>query len=92
MIDKGYLPHEWIIFYEKHLSRKDAFQKEQSLIKELRPIYNRKSGPKKKLSDEQIRQTKELRSRQLSYDKIAILIGCSRETVYRVITNKRGTY
>lgn len=86
------MPHEWVIFDSKNLSKKEAQKREQELIKELRPKFNRKAGPNKLLNGNQIKQVKKLRLDKLSYNKIGEIVGCSRSTVYRIITNKRGIY
>lgn len=92
LYNKGYLPHEWVSIEENLLTKEKAFDIERKLIKELNPIFNRKYGPVKILTDDQVNKIKKLHDQKYSYDKIGEIFNCSRSTVYRVIRKKRGTY
>lgn len=93
LLKQGWLPHEWVIFDSFWTTRREAFKREYQLIKELRPLFNRKYGPKKKLNNEEI---KEVRNLFLSGKYTKTLIGkkfnCSINTITRILTNKRGIY
>lgn len=93
IVDDGYLPHHWINFLGRDLTRADAFKLESQLIKKYNPAFNRKSGPKKLISEE---QAKEIRTayqdKSETYDTLAEKSNCSRTTIYRIIRNTRGIY
>ncbi len=92
LLCKGWLPHEWIIFDSFWDTRQEAFEREYQLIKELRPVFNRKYGPKKKLNDNDVKIVKDLFQKGWTRTAIGKHFNCSINTITRIVTNKRGIY
>lgn len=79
LLDKGYVPSDWVSIVGKALTLKEAEALEQKLIELYKPKYNKSKNPNynyyTKFTNE-IRQTfKGLREIGLSYTHIAFLCG-----------------
>jgi len=93
LLDKGYLPHEWIIFINRGLIKEEALHIEKQLISSLKPLYNKSHGILNLLFDQTgVDRIKNLREQGLSYQKIAIEVGCSTMVAYRILNNKSPRY
>ena len=90
---KGRLPCDWVTVVERGLSKGEALELEELLIKETAPKLNQLHNP-----DYDARQIKldlavikQLREDDTSYRKIAKQLGVSPMTVYRQFNNVRQT-
>lgn len=92
LVEKGFYPHEWVQFKEKNLTRDDAFRLEKELIKQLKPRFNRKGGPKYSLTKDQVYIVKRLYKYGQTYDDLAFMMDCSHSTIGRIIKEDRGEY
>lgn len=93
LMNKGYLPHEWIEFHSRGLSKPDALVLEKELIEKLEPRYNRMAGIHRLMFDKaQILKMKELRDQGAYYHEIATTMGCSAMTVHRILNHSYKRY
>lgn len=93
LLKDGYLPHEWIEFVERSLTKRQALKIEKELVNKLKPFYNRKFGIKNlKFDLEGIRKMKELRDQGLSYKNIGKQMKCSTMVAYRILNNQSPNY
>lgn len=93
LIDRGYLPHEWINFDSKHLNKEDALFREKQLIQSLKPKYNKPYGIKHlKFDLEGIKKIKKLRKEGLFYSQIAEVMGCSQMVAHRIVNDLSPRY
>lgn len=93
LLERGYLPHEWINFDLKNVDRDVALKREKQLIKSLSPMFNRKQGPEKSLSKNEAEIISKLyKTKMHSYDDLAFMMDTSRSTIYRIIKETRGPY
>jgi len=93
LINKGYLPHEWITFVHRNLSRTQALSLEKILIKEQKPRFNKKHGLSiLKFNTNDLHIMFKLREEGRLYHEIASKMGCSVMTTYRILNNKNPRY
>ena len=93
LINKSYLPHEWIVFEFKNLSKEDARNKERELIAEYKPLYNRSPGIKQlKFDLKDIKRIKQLRKEGLFYSEIAKEMSCSQMVAHRIVNDLSPRY
>ena len=86
LLAAGYLPHEWVEIIARGLSSSEATSVEVSLIKELKPRFNKQHNPSynpSKIPKEAIQWMKQLKEFGLSYMNVAHLTGVSTMTVRR---------
>lgn len=85
----GYLADDWVSILHKGMSKSEACQVEQSLIRELKPKFNTQMGLKiLKVSEEVFSSISTLRDDGMSYKDIGECVGLSTMTVYRALNNK----
>lgn len=93
LVDEGYIPLDWVNIIKRGISKQQSIDLEYSLIKNYRPLYNRKSGEQPKLTKNEVNIIKTLYSTgNHSYDDLAFMMDCSRTTIYRIIRKIRGDY
>lgn len=93
LMEKGYLPHEWIEFRHTMLSKEKARELEKEYIRVYKPLFNRASGKKLlKFNIEEIKQVLDLRSKGLSYKNIGEKMNCSTMAAYRIINKRSPRY
>ena len=89
MTSDGFIPSEWVKIEIQGLSKSDACQLEQELIRDLNPRYNKPQGKHLlKLTPEDYLLCKELRETGMYYNQIADEVGVSTMTVYRALNNQ----
>lgn len=92
LISRGFLPHEWVYFLKRGLSKQEAASEEKELIKLFRPKFNQKPGCPLKMSIEQIQEAEKLKSQGWSYEKLSTKYGVAAMTVFRTLKNKELIY
>ena len=93
LLKEGYLPHEWINFPGRGLTKEEALSFEKELIKEISPLYNKKQGVKSlKFSREDILEMKHLRYLGYYYSDIAKEMGCSTMVAHRIVNDLSPRY
>ena len=85
----GFVATDWVELECSGLSKKAACGLEQSLIRELKPTYNKPQGLHNlKAVPELVKGFRGLRESGLSYQKVAEATGVSSMTVYRAINGQ----
>jgi hypothetical protein len=93
LYQQEYLPHEWVYFDSRGLTKEQARLREKELIKELRPKYNRPAGVKQlKFDLKEVKQIKKLREEGLYYSDIAKVMGCSQMVAHRIVNDLSPRY
>ena len=84
-IAKGKLPCDWVTVVERGLSKAEAKELEEFMIKELKPKLNRlhNTSYDHRRIPLDLKKIKQLRKAGMSYAKIALKLGVSTMTVYR---------
>lgn len=89
LMDKGYLPCDWVVVLAKGLTSEEALKMEQEFIRTRKPMFNKAIGKKLcKLDVGQLSIMKDLRAQGLSYLSIAKEFRVSTITVYRAINGQ----
>lgn len=84
--NEGYLPCDFVHILHRGLSKSEACQKEQDLIREIKPRFNKPLGlGNLKVNKDNFILMNNLRAKGVSYQKIAEEVGLSTMTVYRAI-------
>lgn len=90
LMNEGYLPHEWVKFVFRNITREDSKKYEARLIKEYSPKFNRKPGVDKRIfSEEELSKINKMREDKVSYDKIGQYLNCSRSTIHRLFVERK---
>lgn len=92
LIQQGLVPHEWVYFIARGLSKKDAIDHEREMIRLFRPKFNQKPGCPLKMSIDQIVEAEKLRISGWSYSRLAHKYGVSTMTVHRTLNIKDTIY
>lgn len=89
MTQDGFVASEWVNILIQGISKSDACLKEQELIRQLKPLYNKPQGKKAlKLTPEQYTLCLQMRQDGLFYYQIADEMGVSTMTIYRALNNQ----
>ena len=83
LMDAGLTPEDWVYIKQRGMTRIEARQYEEQLIKKHKPLFNYKRGVNFILSDEQVIECFDLRDLGYSYSAIAQKINTSTMTVWR---------
>lgn len=82
----GYLPTDWVVIFNRGLTKKVACEIERSLIKNYNPMFNKPQGVYTRvMSKEDVDRAKELRKQGLSYAKIGDELKVSTMTARRAV-------
>lgn len=86
---EGFTSDQWVEIIKRGLSKEAAIIKERTLIRELRPRFNKIQGLKLlKMNKEILDKAFELRQLGLSYQSIAAEVGLAPMTVHRAMAGK----
>jgi len=86
MTQDGFVATDWVVIYNQGLDKTSAAKVERDLIKELRPKYNNQVGGYNLLMTKTLQNTcKELKSKGMSYEKIADELKISAMTARRAV-------
>lgn len=89
MTINGYTADHWVRIIYSSLTKSEACETEQDLIRNRKPRYNKPQGFKNlKLSPEQVTLCQEMREDGMFYHRIAEEVGVSTMTVYRALNNQ----
>ena len=84
---EGYCPADWVVIHAQGLSKKEAAEKEQFLIRELEPAFNKPLGRKLlKLTKQDIADGHSMREEGHSYKYIAEKLNVSTMCAHRALT------
>lgn len=85
----GFVATDWVQLVATGLPKKDACVREQSLIRELNPLYNKPQGKHLlKVTPELYKQCVDMRNQGMFYSQISDAVGVSPMTVYRALNNQ----
>ena len=89
LTQKGLVATDWVELLATGLTKKEACQLEQSLIRSHGPLYNKPNGKHLlRMTPDKMRQCKELREQGLSYSQVADATQVSTMTVYRALNGQ----
>jgi hypothetical protein len=85
----GFIASDWVHVVQQGVSKKDACVIEQTLIRELKPLYNLPQGKSLlKLDGNKLKTCRSLKDTGLSYLEIGLIVGVSTMTVYRALNGQ----
>jgi hypothetical protein len=91
LMNEGYLPHEWVEFPIRNATIEIARTLENKYIKEFNPVFNKKHGPKRLITDRNdIEKILTLRDEGISYLKIGKMYDVSWSTIQKLEWRERG--
>jgi DNA-directed RNA polymerase specialized sigma24 family protein len=89
LMDEGFLPEDWVYIEYKGLTKSQACQEEQRLIRHYKPSFNKCLGVALlKFTPDLYQEATELREEGLSYKSIGDILGLSTMTVHRGLNGK----
>jgi len=89
MTQDGFVASDWVEMVYSGLDKSDACLKEQELIRQLNPLYNKPQGKKVlKLTPEQYSLCLQMRQDGLFYHQIADEMNVSPMTIYRALNGQ----
>ena len=89
LINMGYLPDSIVELVETGLTKSDACQKEQEIIRRIDTAFNKPQGLQNlKMSDELRGTAQHLRAEGLFYREIAARLNLSTMTIYRALNGQ----
>lgn len=91
LMNLGYLPHEWVVFLSRNLSKQSSVDLEKKYIENFNPKFNNKLGPKNiEFTVEQLKEISDMRENKMSYEDIGKSFDCSRSTIHRLFNTRKG--
>ena len=95
METRGFTPDQYVSVVYRNSDKRAVLDKERELIEELKPEFNQTLNKWwwcLTLSEEQLKEARELRDEGMSYKKIGEVIGTSTMTVWRALNGETKGY
>lgn len=93
LMEKGYVPSDWVVVYSKGLLEEEAFTDEKELLHEIGVTrFNRQTGDRQhqaKMSNEQALEAFKLKEQGWLHKEIAELYGVSRSAISMLLSGKQ---